>query len=53
MRTLKWLDRVRHGVRREIRSQSESGCQVTEKFVYKGMAPVTAKDQGVLWPKKK
>jgi hypothetical protein len=27
--------------------------QRVQKFVYKGMAPVTAKDQGVVWPKKK
>jgi DNA-binding beta-propeller fold protein YncE len=26
--------------------------QRVQKFVYKGMAPVTKKDQGVLWPKK-
>ena len=26
--------------------------QRVQKFVYKGMAPVAAKDQGVLWPKK-
>ena len=26
--------------------------QRLQKFVYKGLAPVTAKDQGVLWPKK-
>jgi len=23
-----------------------------QKFVYKGMAPVTKKEQGVVWPKK-
>jgi hypothetical protein len=23
-----------------------------QKFIYKGIAPVTKKDQGVLWPKK-
>jgi hypothetical protein len=23
-----------------------------QKFVYKGLAPVTKKDQGVVWPKK-
>jgi DNA-binding beta-propeller fold protein YncE len=27
--------------------------QRIQKFVYKGMGPVTAKDQGVVWPKKK
>jgi DNA-binding beta-propeller fold protein YncE len=27
--------------------------QRLQKFVYKGLAPVVAKDQGVLWPKKK
>ena len=27
--------------------------QRVQKFVYKGMGPVTAKDQGVVWPKKK
>ncbi len=26
--------------------------QRVQKFIYKGMAPVTKKDQGVLWPKK-
>jgi DNA-binding beta-propeller fold protein YncE len=26
--------------------------QRVQKFVYKGLAPVTKKDQGVLWPKK-
>src|SRR5437879_3307851 len=26
--------------------------QRVQKFLYKGMAPVTKKDQGVLWPKK-
>jgi DNA-binding beta-propeller fold protein YncE len=26
--------------------------QRLQKFIYKGMAPVTKKDQGVLWPKK-
>jgi DNA-binding beta-propeller fold protein YncE len=26
--------------------------QRLQKFVYKGMAPITSKDQGVLWPKK-
>jgi hypothetical protein len=26
--------------------------QRVQKFVYKGMAPVTTKDQGVVWPKK-
>ena len=26
--------------------------QRVQKFVYKGLGPVTAKDQGVLWPKK-
>jgi hypothetical protein len=26
--------------------------QRVQKFVYKGLAPVTTKDQGVLWPKK-
>jgi DNA-binding beta-propeller fold protein YncE len=26
--------------------------QRVQKFVYKGLAPVTAKDQGVVWPKK-
>ena len=26
--------------------------QRVQKFVYKGMAPVTKKDQGVVWPKK-
>jgi len=25
--------------------------QRVQKFVYKGMAPVTKTDQGVLWPK--
>jgi hypothetical protein len=25
--------------------------QRVQKFVYKGLAPVTKKDQGVLWPK--
>ncbi len=25
--------------------------QRVQKFVYKGMAPVTTKDQGVVWPK--
>jgi DNA-binding beta-propeller fold protein YncE len=27
--------------------------QRVQKFIYKGMAPVTTKDQGVLWPKTK
>jgi hypothetical protein len=27
--------------------------QRIQKFVYKGMAPVTQKDQGVIWPGKK
>ncbi len=27
--------------------------QRVQKFVYKGMGPLTAKDQGVVWPKKK
>src|SRR5262249_52957561 len=27
--------------------------QRVQKFVYKGLAPVTKKDQGVVWPKKK
>jgi DNA-binding beta-propeller fold protein YncE len=27
--------------------------QRVQKFIYKGMAPVTSKDQGVLWPKGK
>ena len=27
--------------------------QRVQKFVYKGMAPVTKKDQGVVWPVKK
>jgi hypothetical protein len=27
--------------------------QRVQKFVYKGMGPVTAKDQGVVWPKRK
>ena len=27
--------------------------QRVQKFVYKGMAPVTKKDQGVVWPKTK
>jgi DNA-binding beta-propeller fold protein YncE len=26
--------------------------QRVQKFIYKGMAPVTKKDQGVVWPKK-
>jgi hypothetical protein len=26
--------------------------QRVQKFIYKGMGPVTKKDQGVLWPKK-
>jgi DNA-binding beta-propeller fold protein YncE len=26
--------------------------QRVQKFVYKGMAPITKKDQGVVWPKK-
>ena len=26
--------------------------QRVQRFVYKGLAPVTTKDQGVLWPKK-
>jgi len=27
--------------------------QRVQKFVYKGLAPVTSKDQGVVWPKAK
>ena len=27
--------------------------QRVQKFIYKGLAPVTTKDQGVLWPKAK
>ena len=27
--------------------------QRVQKFVYKGLAPVTKEDQGVLWPTKK
>src|SRR6266853_993273 len=34
-----------------LTSFGDGGRQRVQKFVYKGMAPVTKKDQGVLWPK--
>jgi DNA-binding beta-propeller fold protein YncE len=33
-------------------TETDRGQRV-QKFVYKGMGPVTKEDQGVLWPKKK
>ena len=33
-------------------TETYRGQRVQRNSIYKGMAPVTAKDQGVLWPKK-
>ena len=45
-----------HGVATDSKGNlftGEVGGRRVQKFIYKGLAPVTAPDQGVVWPKRK